>query len=313
MKKRYNKNLPDSNTFGYGCINNTRIRVNEIEDRSKNTKSYKELVKSFKNNFFPENLIVIDILNGNHSERINLNLIIQNLSTKFALSYKPKGYIIIPTLSELGTTVREVKKNYQNILDNRIAVLILDNEELSCCDYGFDDFTKTKEEMNYLLSTITSKDIINKQGRDKTHILDDNFKQLYWYYENYFITEDIVLTNNLIGHFTKKVFYRLCSEYEASNEYAHDEIQEINKSKGLLLDKPKRYGMTKNLKKKFPELISLIDSGKSIEESCKLLEIQIMTEYTFKRFLLRFNTGKKGISQSSKLYYDEDISSKISL
>lgn len=98
----------NTNIFGYGYINNTRIEKDEMSEMSKKTKTYKAIVKIFKYNFFNPDHIMIGILNGNNSSKTNLNMIIKKLSNNFYLSNMPKEYLVIPTLSVLRRNVEEV-------------------------------------------------------------------------------------------------------------------------------------------------------------------------------------------------------------
>lgn len=136
-------------------------------------------------------------------------------------------------------------------------------------------------------------------------------KKLYRYYESCYIPEKVALSNNLIGYITKKAFNRLCAEYEASNEYANNELDEINKTSGLLLEKPKRDGRTKSMQEKFTELILLVDSRISVIELFHKLGIQPMTKNTYLRFLLNYENGKKWTNKNKQEIRKNDITNEI--
>lgn len=149
-----------------------------MSEMSKKTKTYKAIVKIFKYNFFSPDHIMIGILNGNNSSKTNLNMIIKKLSNNFYLSNMPKEYLVIPTLSVLRRNVEEVKKYLELIIDNRIAILILYNLKYSSCGCDFNKFTKSSVEMKKSLNNISTKNMVNKQGRDRIDNLNNSFKKI---------------------------------------------------------------------------------------------------------------------------------------
>lgn len=72
----------------------------------------------------------------------------------------------------------EVKKYLELIIDNRIAILILYNLKYSSCGCDFNKFTKSSVEMKKSLNNISTKNMVNKQGRDRIDNLNNSFKKI---------------------------------------------------------------------------------------------------------------------------------------
>lgn len=302
--------LKGETIIGYACVNDSKITHKNKDEKIPNTKAYQKL-KLLREQFIAPDNIIIEVFNGSRRDRVLLPEIIRILRQNIALSDEPKGCIIIPTIGDIGRTREEVAENYEEISRERIGIFVLDNETLSSCgtDYDFTHFVKNRFDIVSMLRDPSIGITINdNRGRRQAHNVDENFIQLYWYYENYFIPEKLTFTNTLIGHFTKKVFMRLCEEYEASVRYASDEAEQISITGNSLIEKPKRHGL---VPANFNLLVDAINNGEKIEEACQRFSIPSMTPATYERYLLKYTLGKSGLSKASFRYKNQDIIDKI--
>jgi len=306
--------------IGYGCISSTKIRRRDV-NAIKNTKAYKELEIEFKNNFLnPEN-IVVDIITARYRTRKNLGEIRDTFKKRaypkvdddFIIEESPIaiGIIVITDILALGTTTNEIIKNYKLLRKENIGILVLENKEdnksrFSTVDYG--GTFKSPSEINQIIEELKNiKKIPTRQGRiRKDLILTPEFKEVYWLYENYFIKEPVALNNCISGEIAKLAFHQLCDMYEGSTEYADDE--KIEAERNNLTDKPKRHGV---IPKQFSYLVDLKESGTSLEIACKQLELPIMTEISYSRYLLKFKTGKSGMGKATHKYFVSRLNDEI--
>ena len=304
------ENLIGQTVIGYACVNDSKITQKNREQKIRETKAYEKL-SLLRNQFLAPENIIIEVFNGSRRDRKLLPEVIDTLRQNIALSDCPKGCIIIPTLGDIGRNREEVAENYRLISDERIGIFVLDNEPLSSCgvDYDFEHFYRNPADILTLLNDSTSTITINdNRGKRREHSVDSNFIRLYWYYENFFISEPLTLTNKLIGHFTKKVFIRLCDEYERSKQYEDDEAEQASIKENCLMEKPKRHGLVPD---RFPELLAAVDNGIPLTESCSNLGIPTLTEISFERYKLKYALGKSGLGKASFKYKNQAVIDEI--
>lgn len=286
--------------FGYGCIVDPNLRA-KGENTIKNSKIYDRILREIRERFIPEENIFIDIITGSYRKRKYLIEIVDTFRNGSNWYNSPCGTIYIPTIAELGTTNREISKNYTMLCDNNIGILVGDNDALCTVNYGF-EYCKSSEEISDIINSLYSVKIPNKQGRKALpRVITLEFKETYWMYENYFLSEAITLDNPVSGHIPKKKFYELSKIYEASEYYSKDEENEINKNPELL-EKPKRHGV---LPKDFEALMELYEQNGDIKQSCTLLNIPPMSKNTFTRYLHKYYKGRKGMRAASAKYGQE--------
>ena len=120
----------------------------------------------------------------------------------------------------------------------------------------------------------------------------------------------MTLTNKLIGHFTKKVFIRLCDEYEHSERYARDEAEQAAIEWNFLIEKPKRHGL---VPEHFPEMIAAVNDGASVVEACNQIGIPPMTDISFERYGLKYTLGKSGLGKASFKYKNQSVIDEITI
>lgn len=281
--------------IGYGCIVTTTIRKGNI-DAIKKTKAY-ELISHMLN---PDN-IVIDVITGSYRIRKGLADIIDTFTNNPDMRSNPKGCIVISSITDLGTTPSEIKKNYTTINNADIGILILNNETLSTVNYGC-EYCKNYEERKKLLLELKKDAITTRQGRKKKPlIITPEFKQVYWLYENYFLSEKNTYRNTIINKITKVAFNQLCDLYENSIDYETDEKAALSENNDLIF-KPKRHGAVPEY---FNELVELVNiQGIPISTACSILNIPSMTSISFQRYTIKSLTGKSGIGKAVHKYTD---------
>lgn len=304
------ENLIGQTIIGYACVNDSKITQKNKEQKIQETKAYEKLSLLRGQFIAPEN-IVIEVFNGSRRNRVLLPAVVDALRQNVAYSDCPKGCIIIPTIGDIGRNREEVAENYRMISDERIGIFVLDNEQLSSCgvDYDFEHFYRNPSDVLALLDDPTENITINdNRGKRREHAVDENFIKLYWYYENYFIPETLTLTNKLIGHFTKKVFIRLCDDYEHSERYARDEAEQAAIEENCLIEKPKRHGL---VPEKFPEMLAAVNDGVSVADACSQTGIPSMTDISFERYRLKYALGKSGLGKASFKYKRQAVIEEI--
>ena len=286
--------LIDEFMIGYGCVSVATIRKRnpEFEQSLRETKTY-EMINRMLN---PEN-IVIDVITGNYRKRKQLLEIIDTFEHNTSFRSNPSGCIVIPSITDLGTSVAEVKENYSLLCQKDISILILDDEQLSTADYS-GSYCKRPAEVLDAIDNMAA--VPTRQGRKKKPLtITDEFKTLYWYFENYFVPEDIVYykKNTLVGKITKVAFNQLCDQYEQSPEYEADEAEQ--EALYQISQKPKRHGKTPT---EILEWCSAADDGKTAV-ICDQLG---MTPTTFNRYVLK-GTGRRATGKATFAYKRQDI------
>ncbi len=296
------KELDGEKLVGYACISSSAFS-REKKEAVRATKAYAEIeaaIKSLKDKFMNPDLIYVDVLPSANRPRYYLNEIIDTFCNGKNWYCSPKGTIVIESLAALGTKSEMAAKNYLNLVKADIGILILgsEHETFSTVDYGC-SYICDLEKRAALAERVREVELKSKRGAKPTaKTFTAEFKELYWLYENYFITEELVYNNTLAGRTTHNTFARYCTAYEQSPEYAADEAQQC---KNGIHEKPKRHG---KLPAQFQEYCdSIIDEDKKRKEICAELGI---SEITFKRFR-RKGTGRKAMAQASYAYRDDDL------
>ena len=217
------------NVIGYGCISAAVLkkdRENAIEN-SKVKEELDALHDRIHGLFLPEDAIEIDVLTGNRRNRKKLKEIIEELTSDPSTMFlRPRGTIVIPSILDLGNTADEIIENFNRIVPLNIGLLVADEEKYSTVTYGFEYYPDIDVRIPRILDEIKNdiKGSVSRRGRRKSDAeVTPEFKEIYWYYENYFIPEPLAYENNKTGKYSKTVFKNLCKAYEESPEYPEDE------------------------------------------------------------------------------------------
>lgn len=253
------------NIFGYGCY------PVGAKDPYRST-----VYKALRGQFLPKENIVLDCM----GDRTNLMGLISTCASDDA--------IVIINRRTFGITT-EFRKLWEEIVLNRkINLLIVDENSdtrvdfYSSCDYGFvrlpDEEIAAKWNQ---LQNDTFERQTNKVGR-KNAAITARFKEVYWYYQSFYIKVDEAYTNLGIS---KPTFYALSKEYELTEEYK----EELHKRTDLH-NLPKRGGLTKEIDML---LMSVERMGMSIADACQAVGIPELTEIEYVRYKLAKEGGRK--------------------
>lgn len=290
--------------IGYACISSATYTRNDLE-AVKATKVYAEILQCFQDHFLNPSCIRVDVIPGPTRKRHFLLEIIDTFKNGENWYMSPKGVIVIEGLSALGTRSDIAAMNYQLLVRENIGILVLGEEHksFSTVDFG-GNYIMSPEECMALAESVQQVELKSKRGSKKTtRTFTPEFKELYWLFENYFISESLVYNNKLNGKTTHNTFDRYCTDYEHSAEYPEDEKRELANG---IYEKPKRFGKPPE---KFAEYCSLVLNGSmSLEEACKQLKI---TPITFNRFVLK-GTGRQAMAKATFAYKRQDIIDAIS-
>lgn len=295
--------LKDEIMLGYGCLIVATVEKEDAEriKQYTNSKVY-ELTSRMIN---PDN-VVMDIITSKNRKRPQLDEIIDTFQKSGRSN--PCGTIVMHNISELGTTPSEIAKNYSKIDCSDIGILIYDAEELSTADYGcsYNKTAEQRKEIRKMLNyCIPSQYKTNRGRKQREIIITDEFKEIYWYYETYRLAEKNTYYNKKI-QLNKISFKEYCKEYEKSYEYEMDEKKQASCSNLLYL--PKRLGA---VPKKFDELKQLYENGTELSVACEKIGIPEMTEITFRRFIIKQETGKKGMAQATFHFFDPELNDNL--
>ena len=289
--------------IGYACICSTKVDKEKLQDSKAYLGIEKQIEEStarFKKAFLNPECILIDVISGPTRKRNKLEEIIDTFKHGDNWYQSPKGTLVIESLSALGTRPDIVSKNFMRLVIEDIGVLILkpDQDSFSTADFGGEYRVQDPLKREKIAEEAGKVEIKTKRGTKKGDITED-FKTVYWLYENYFIPESLVYYNTINGKTTHVTFTSRCADYERSPEYVVDEAAEHAKNR--IGDKPKRYGKPPE---GFEKLCSLIVSGEmSLEDASKELGI---TPTTFNRYILK-GAGRKAMSQATYTFKDQAI------
>ena len=138
------------------------------------------------------------------------------------------------------------------------------------------------------------------RGRKLKKGYTDKFITVYWNYENFFVTPPAAYA---ASGYCKNWFHKVAALYEKSDQYIADLHKQEENSISL---KPAR---NMALPSYFSDLVSLIESGKTLEESCHELKVDAMDEILYKRLKLKYDS-KKNIYTAIKLYKNDTLEAR---
>lgn len=287
----------------YGCISCVSISLKD-ENAVKNTKVYTELVEELHNYFIAYDDIYIDIITGSYRNRRKLNKIIKEFSYG--------DTIFISRIEALGFTSEEVIKNFLKIAERGIGLLLPDRtkengvSDFATTDFSFCPMQKSKAEIDTICEQIKTLQLKTNAGRKTTatKILADDFERVYWAYENYFISLEIAVSNNLF-YASRRKFYQLCKDYEKSDKY--HQILEIEERENNISEKPKRFG---KVPERFDELVQVLGanpSEKELSEECSKLNMPTIHPIDFKRYYIKNQTDGHSIAIKCAFNFAREI------
>ena len=284
----------------YGCISSVNISLKD-DEAVKHTKVYTELVEELHNYFIAYDDIHIDVITGSYRNRKKLKRILAD----FGMG----DTIFINRLEALGFNHEEIIKNYFAIFDKGIFILIPDKKngvhELSTTDFGMQDYINPKTRTE-IIEKIYALELKTNAGRrtTSTKVFPADFEKVYWAYENYFISLETAVSNNLY-YVSRRKFYQLCEDYEKSYRYLQTLIKEEKENN--ISEKPKRYG---KVPERFDELVQILGvtpSEQELFEECKKLDIPAINLIDYKRYYIKYMPDGHSIAIKCAFQFAKDF------
>jgi len=251
--------------IGYGLITNSTSPADADTSNSKTRQD----IKLLGGDELDDKDIYIDIRRKRSYYARTLPKVISQL--------KQGDILIIPTIASLGKDNQERYDNYTFLYKNGIKLRTKD-------EYNTDGKKLSKAEFEKLANQIANMEKVpTNAGRLKdTTPMPEKFPEMYWLYENYFISEKALLNNKYFS-ISKRKCYRYAAEYEATEDYKKRLAEEIQKNG--IDTKPKRFGPTPNS----------IEKNKNLSAEEK------------RRYIMRRDGGKSAMATAANTYKDEAI------
>ncbi len=289
--------------IAYGCVvsgfrstkSADKITKEEAEWRL-HTKVADE-IKKLRDLFVSEDVIRIDVIDSIRRRRKHLENAINTMGRG--------DTIIIASLNSLGTNNDEIVKNYKQIYNAKIGLLLPDYSNsnglsiFATTNFNFDPIMVSEEEFPSLCKKLSFEEIKTYRGR-KLIGISDEFKTIYWMYERYHIDPSTACKNRFFC-ISKNTFRRLCEAYENSEGYNTD----LEKQESLysIHGIPKRYGV---IPAELEAMIHTVARGVEFEDACALHGITINLTH-FMRIYAKFFMPKKIIMKITNDRRDYDL------
>lgn len=287
----------------YGCISCVNISLKD-ERAVKNTKAYIELESEVHNYFIAIEDIHIDVITGSYRNRKKLNKILQEFSYG--------DTIFVSRIEALGFTTDEVIKNYLRIAEKGIGLLLPDRtkengmSEFATTDFSFCPINKSFEEIDFICKQLKTIQLKPNAGRKttSTQVFLEDFEKVYWAYENYFISLETAVANNLF-YVSRRKFYQLCDEYEKSDRYLM--MLEKEETENHVSEKPKRYGKVPANFDKLVQKLGATPSVQELYEECRKLNMPAINIIDFKRYYLKNKSDGHSIAIKCAFNFAREI------
>lgn len=288
--------------YGYTCVTSTKYRRDDTEAR-KNTKQYQLLLNKCSEQGIQLEGVFSDLLSDFYREREEL-IKLCNL-----VSYE--DVIIVDSIYALGTTLSDINDNIMLVNGSCLLKILstYNGLDLSTADTPDDSLNTLNKKLNQFAKMLGGTEAASLLpftqyywGRPKIPLTPE-FKQIYWYYENFFIDEKTAINNNCIK-MAKASFHSKCRLYELTEEYKTD-LAEQN-TLFQTADKPKRSG-------KVPEWFSVEFMGQvdrnpeAIEEICIEHNIYPINILEYNRWKIKYTIQRKGLYETSKRFLNPTL------
>ncbi len=287
----------------YGCISCVNISLKD-ERAVKNTKAYIELESEIHNYFIAIEDIHIDVITGSYRNRKKLNKILKEFSYG--------DTIFISRIEALGFTSEEVIKNFLKIAERGIGLLLPDKakengvSDFATTDFSFCPMHKSKAEIDTICKQIKTLQLKTNAGRrtTSTKVLPADFEKTYWAYENYFISLETAVSNNLF-YVSRRKFYQLCDDYEKSDRYLTRLVKE--EEENSISEKPKRFGKVPEYFDELVQKTGTVPSELILVEACKSLDVPILNLIDFKRYYLKSRSDGHSVAIKCAFNFAREI------
>lgn len=248
--------------------------------------------KALRGRFILQENIYIDVLESMDSRQQLKELI---------LIAREGDTIVILNRRTLGNTSEFRQWWYEFAYGyKRINLLIINDDEKSGVDYysttdfSFNCYSEEQiaERWEHLQKD-TFERTTNKVGR-RTAKINATFLEAYWAFQAFLITSEEAYEH---AGLSKQTFYTLCKSYETTAEYK----QEL-RNHPELFELPKRGGITADIER----LLLAVEQRKmDLETACRELELPMLTQEEYKRYLLAKLGGRKIQFEMEKVHHVE--------
>ena len=290
-----------SKYYGYACVTSTKYDRDNKEER-KNSKQYHSLVSKCETLGITLEDVYIDLLSDFYKEREELDKLCDLIDVE--------DVMVMDSIFALGTCLHDIKDNIMLVNGSCLFRILTPYKELDFStahrpDEGLDALEKRIEQFVDLLDVKDGTTLIpfsGYQGRPAIPITDE-FIEIYWLYENFFIDEKTALKNKLFK-MAKASFHSKCRLYELSRNYKEDLL--IQQELHHISLKPKRSG-------KVPEwfteeFMCEVDSDPdAVSTICIERNILPISRIEYERWKTKYLIGRKGLFETSKKYTNNSL------
>lgn len=266
----------------YGLISNHKIRVKNFDFSE--TKAGEKLTEDITaaKKLFGEAECVTEYEIKSYAKK---EIIPKKLSSRIG-KMEVGDIILMPWLPKLPTEA--IVQIFQETYDKGIGIAIFDGNKLSNFSTIDENMNLVnKEKFHEIIESITELTIKGSNGRKKASDIPEHFGEIYWQFENYFISREEAYDNKYFKCGNSK-WNRLCSLYESTPEYKEEQ-----------LNQEKLYKISETPKRSFCSYLSP-DEVEVAYQNNKITEIDKT------RMLLKLSGGKKEMFKLSSRYNKKD-------
>lgn len=265
--------------IAYSLINNHKIRVKEFDFSS--TKAGAKLTKDIevaKSMFNKSDCTTVYEIKSYASKEETIPKKLLSWINKMG----PGDVIIMPWLPKLP--VETVINIFEETYKKHIGIAIFDDGKLS----KYSTVRKkgslvNKESFQGILQLLQNAEIKGSNGRMKATDIPEHFEEIYWQFENYFISREEAYHNKYFNCGNSK-WNRLCALYESSAEYREAQLEQ-----------EKLHNISSTPKRSACQYLTT-------EEVNAAYRNDKITEIDKKRMVLKIKGGKKEMFKLSSRY-----------
>lgn len=291
--------------YGYTCVTSVKYDRSDKEAR-KNSKQYQLLVSKCKEQGIELEEVYSDVLTDFYRDREEL--------MKLCLRVQYEDVIVMDTIFALGTTMYDINDNVMLVNGSCLFKVLTPYEgiDFSTTNDHPLDFDKLNDRLVAFARLIGGSDgatllpFSYYKGRPKIPLTDE-FVEIYWLYENFFIDENTAINNKIIK-MAKASFHSMCRLYEKTDHYKED----LNTQHKLHQtgDKPKRSGKVPDWFTE--EFMSLVDDAPDLlQEICMQHNIFPLSPLEYNRWKVKYTIGRKGLFETNKRYFMPEMAESL--
>ncbi len=293
--------------YGYTCVTSVKYDRSDKEAR-KNSKQYQLLVSKCKEQGIELEAVYSDLLSDFYREREELIKLCQHVTYE--------DVIVVDSIFAFGTTLYDIN-DYVMLVNGSCLFKVLtpyEGIDFSTVNDNPLDFDKLSDRLVAFAQILGGSDgatllpFSNYRGRPAIPLTDE-FVEIYWLYENFFIDEKTAISNKKIK-MAKASFHAKCRLYELSDHYKDDlKAQHELYQTG---DKPKRSGKVPDW---FTEgfMSQVEDAPDSVQEICMQHNIFPISPLEYNRWKVKYMIGRKGLFEVNKRYFMSEITESLKI